>query len=79
MANQYLQELGHFSMDQLKRQPSEEEWSLGQMVQNLINSALYMQIRNMERCMMEGETSAVHSMKKIGKGKITWLRIILRP
>lgn len=27
--NQYLQELGHFSMDQLKRQPSEEEWSLG--------------------------------------------------
>ncbi|NOU94691.1 DinB family protein [Paenibacillus sp. LMG 31456] len=51
IANHYIHELDHFSMDQLKRQPSENEWSLGQMYQHLINSALYMQLRNIDHCM----------------------------
>jgi len=50
-ANHYRQELDHFSLEQLTRQPSENEWSLGQMIQHLINSALYMQLRNVELCM----------------------------
>ncbi|WP_152397427.1 DinB family protein [Paenibacillus guangzhouensis] len=50
-ANHYMQVLEQFSMEQLQRQPNEEAWSLGQMVQHLINSALYMHLRNVELCM----------------------------
>jgi hypothetical protein len=48
--NLYLRELNNFSMEQLNRQPSESEWSLGQVYLHLINSALYMQLRNVEIC-----------------------------
>ncbi|MCR8632547.1 DinB family protein [Paenibacillus radicis (ex Xue et al. 2023)] len=57
IANHYLHELDNFSMDQLKRQPSENEWSLGQMYQHLINSALYMQLRNIEHCIRASDDS----------------------
>ncbi|BAU28739.1 DinB family protein [Aneurinibacillus soli] len=46
----YLQELDHFGLEQLTRKPAESEWSLGQMYMHLINSALYMQLRNVEAC-----------------------------
>jgi len=52
-ANHYMQAIDQFSMEQLQRQPSEEAWSLGQMIQHLINSALYMHLRNVELCMVE--------------------------
>jgi hypothetical protein len=51
----YLHELDGFSMEQLKHQPSEDEWSLGQMYQHLINSALYMQLPNIDRCISMAE------------------------
>ncbi|MEK3790547.1 DinB family protein [Paenibacillus sp. FSL R7-0204] len=50
-ANHYLKELDTFSMEQLLRQPAEGEWSPGQMVQHLIQSALYMQLRNIDLCL----------------------------
>ena len=37
-------------MEELTRQPGEEDWSLGQMYQHLCNTALYMQIRGIEAC-----------------------------
>ncbi|TGU55076.1 DinB family protein, partial [Mesorhizobium sp. M00.F.Ca.ET.186.01.1.1] len=42
----YIQELEAFDMDRLLQKPSEEEWSIGQMYQHLIQSALYMQLAN---------------------------------
>ncbi|WP_284642969.1 DinB family protein [Paenibacillus silviterrae] len=55
LTKHYEEELSPLSMERLTRQPSEQEWSLGQMVQHLINSALFMQLRNAERCIMADE------------------------
>lgn len=68
IANHYIHELNNFSMEQLLRQPSEVEWSLGQMYQHLINSALYMHLRNMEHCMTQGEGSAASTTEKTRDG-----------
>ncbi|ANF98581.1 hypothetical protein AR543_01655 [Paenibacillus bovis] len=53
--DQYGQELDRYTLEQLTRQPSVEEWSLGQMYQHLIASALYMQLGNMEKCIRQYE------------------------
>lgn len=50
LVNHYLEKLNQFSMEQLLSKPSEDEWSLGQMYLHLIQSALYMQLRNIEQC-----------------------------
>ncbi|OKP93124.1 hypothetical protein A3842_00305 [Paenibacillus sp. P3E] len=67
-ANYYLHQLDDFSMEQLKRQPSEDEWSLGQMYLHLINSALYMQLRNIEQCLAPGEDSVASIAEKTREG-----------
>ena len=54
----YLRELDHFSMEQLKWKTSEDEWSIGQMYQHLINSALYMHLRNIESCIIMKDSLA---------------------
>lgn len=56
--NHYLQELDQFTLEQLRQKPSESEWSLGQMYLHLINTALYMQLRNIELC-RKGEAGSV--------------------
>ncbi|HEY2495116.1 MAG TPA: DinB family protein [Paenibacillus sp.] len=68
IANHYLHELENLSMEQLKRQPSEDEWSLGQMYQHLINSALYMQLRNINNCMTQSEDSIAPPVEKTREG-----------
>lgn len=65
----YLHELEGFSMEQLKHQPSESDWSLGQMYQHLINSALYMQLPNIERCMTEIDDSIPSTGVKTKEGE----------
>ena len=50
IAKAYLQELDRYDLEQLTLKPSDDEWSLGQMYVHLINSALYMQLRNVEAC-----------------------------
>jgi len=35
-AKYYIQKLDQFSLDQLKHKPSDNEWTIGQMVQQLI-------------------------------------------
>ncbi|MEH7400602.1 DinB family protein [Gottfriedia acidiceleris] len=64
----YLGELDNFSIEQLKRQPSEDEWSIGQMYQHLINSALYMHLRNIEYCIMQSKDAMVSQMEKTREG-----------
>ncbi|TBL75804.1 DinB family protein [Paenibacillus thalictri] len=50
LTNHYIGELDGFSMEQLTQKASEDDWSLGQMYVHLINTALYMQLRNIEVC-----------------------------
>ncbi|WP_248925136.1 DinB family protein [Paenibacillus hamazuiensis] len=52
--NHYIQELDRFSLEQLRRKPGEDEWSLGQMYMHLIGSALKMQLANVEKCLAQG-------------------------
>ncbi|UKS29198.1 DinB family protein [Paenibacillus sp. HWE-109] len=51
----YEQELHDFNMAQLTQKPSEDEWSIGQVYVHLIQTALYMQIRNIETCLAANE------------------------
>ncbi|MCS7460529.1 DinB family protein [Paenibacillus doosanensis] len=53
--NYYIEELDGYSEDQLKLKPSEEAWSLGQMYVHLIQTALYMQLKNAEQCRIGSE------------------------
>lgn len=65
----YIHELEPFSMEQLKQKPSDNEWSIGQMVQHLINSALYMQLRNVDQCLVPSEDSLVSQAGKTEAGE----------
>jgi hypothetical protein len=69
ITNHYLHELNSFSMEQLKRQPSESEWSIGQMYLHLINTSLYMQLRNVDHCMTQSEDSVVSKGGKTEAGQ----------
>ena len=68
LATYYLHELDGFTMEQLIQQPNEGEWSIGQMYQHFNNSALYMQLRNIEHCMTQSEDSMVSPMGKTKEG-----------
>jgi hypothetical protein len=46
----YLEQLKNLSMEQLLHKPSENEWSIGQLYVHLVNTTLYMQLRNIELC-----------------------------
>ncbi|OCT11339.1 hypothetical protein A8709_06610 [Paenibacillus pectinilyticus] len=54
-ATQYMHELDQFSLEQLRQKQSDNEWSIGQLIQHLISSALYMQLRNLEQCLMPSQ------------------------
>ncbi|WP_139492451.1 DinB family protein [Brevibacillus dissolubilis] len=58
LTKHYLEELNDYSLEQLTRQPSEDEWSLGQMYLHLINTAMYMQLQNIELCKNEANVTA---------------------
>ncbi|CAH1220495.1 hypothetical protein PAECIP111892_04852 [Paenibacillus auburnensis] len=64
----YLQELDQFSLDQLKQTPSDNGWSIGQMFQHLINSALYMQLRNADQCLVQTQELQGASAEKTEAG-----------
>lgn len=46
----YLNELANTSMEKLCRKPSDDAWSLGQMMVHLMNSARFMHLRNVDAC-----------------------------
>lgn len=51
----YVAELNLLNMDELLRKENEEEWSIGQMYMHLIQSALFMQFRNIEHGLAKNE------------------------
>jgi hypothetical protein len=67
--NHYLEELNGFSMEQLKRQPSENEWSIGQMYLHLINATRNMHLRNIDLCMTQNEGSVGPQGEKTEDGQ----------
>ncbi|AOZ94541.1 hypothetical protein PNBC_11330 [Paenibacillus crassostreae] len=82
----YIHELDQFNLDQLKQKPSDNEWSIGQMVQHLISSALYMQLRNLDQCLVPNEELKVPQALKsevgatvFGQGSFPPIRIQVPP
>jgi hypothetical protein len=49
--NDYIKTLEHVSLEQLLWKPTPVEWSLGQMMMHLIQSAQGMQMANVRRCL----------------------------
>lgn len=63
----YIHELDPMNLEQLKQRPSDNEWSIGQMVQHLINSA-HMQLRNLEQCLVPSQDQTVPQTGKTERG-----------
>jgi hypothetical protein len=69
ISNYYVEQLNGFSMEQLKRKPSENEWSIGQVYVHLKNTALFMQLRNVELCLAAASDSAAQEGSKTEVGE----------
>lgn len=65
----YLQELDRFTLEQLLWKPTADEWSLGQMYMHLIQSAQFMQLRNVALCLSPKDDPAVSSTRKTKQGE----------
>lgn len=65
----YLNELENLDMEQLLKKPSEEEWSIGQMIIHLINSAQFMHLRNVDLCLTGNDSDLSQSGEKTENGK----------
>lgn len=65
----YMSELTSLDMQQLLKKTSEEEWSLGQMYIHLIQSALFMHLRNVEQCLAGSEAALEAAGEKTEQGK----------
>ncbi|MGO4546354.1 DinB family protein [Paenibacillus sp. 2TAB23] len=70
----YMHELDQLSLNQLKQKPSGNEWSIGQMVQHLINSALNMHLRNIDQCLVQSQESQVSFAGKTETGTALFAR-----
>lgn len=73
-ATHYIHELDQFSLDQLKQKQSDNEWSIGQMFQHLISSALHMQLRNLEQCLMSSQEPQVPQVVKTEVGAAVFMQ-----
>lgn len=68
----YITAMEAYSLEQLQRKPSPDEWSLGQMLLHLIQTALYMQLRNIEACREGADNSVVTNRGKTDAGDATF-------
>lgn len=50
VAEQYVKALDGYSAEQFMKKPAADEWSLGQLYNHLIQSAVHMQIQAIEQC-----------------------------
>ncbi|MFP3392502.1 DinB family protein [Brevibacillus sp. SIMBA_040] len=50
VAEQYVKALDGYSAEQFTKKPAADEWSLGQLYNHLIQSAVHMQIMSIEQC-----------------------------
>lgn len=69
ITNHYIQELDAYSEEQLRRQPDEESWSLGQMYLHLIQAANFMQLGNAEKCKQQSEEAEAVAEGKTEAGE----------
>lgn len=65
----YLQELESLEMEQLLMKPNEDEWSIGQMMMHLIQSAQYMHLGNVDRCLGESKATLNPTAEKTANGR----------
>lgn len=68
-ASRYIRELDSISLEQLLWKPAEDEWSLGQMHMHLIQSAQFMQLRNVALCLAPNGNPMVASAGKTALGE----------
>ncbi|OWR31787.1 hypothetical protein CDO73_04715 [Saccharibacillus sp. O23] len=54
----YLEQMEALSLEQLRRQPADDEWSLGQMLLHLAQAALRMQFENARRSLADADTAS---------------------
>ncbi|GGG70484.1 DinB family protein [Paenibacillus radicis (ex Gao et al. 2016)] len=65
----YLVELENLDMEQLLAKPNEEEWSIGQMYMHLIQSAQFLQLRNVDQCLAGSEAVLGSTGEKTDNGR----------
>ncbi len=63
----YLEQMELLSLEQLRSQPAEDEWSLGQMLLHLSQAALYMQFENARRGLAEPDEASVSASAELPK------------
>jgi len=63
----YIREVELFSLEELQKKSSEDVWSIGQMIQHLIQSA-QMQLGHIEKCLSERDYSPATSIGKTDAG-----------
>lgn len=59
----YLTELEHLDMEQLQQKENDEEWSIGQMLMHLIQSAQFMHLSNVDQCLAGSEATLAEGEK----------------
>ncbi|OMF21808.1 hypothetical protein BK133_27620 [Paenibacillus sp. FSL H8-0548] len=67
-ATHYIHELDQFSLEQLRDKQSDNEWSIGQMFQHLIRSALDMQLRNIDQSLIPSQDPLISPTEKTEVG-----------
>ena len=77
VARLWISFLPSYTEEQLLRKPSEDEWSLGQVYNHLIGSALYFHLKQIEVCAF-GKGTTIKGGKTF-KGKISYLLGTLPP
>lgn len=69
VVGRYLIELESLDMEQLNKNPNEEEWSIGQMYMHLIQSAQFMHLHNVDQCLAGSEATVDATEEKTERGK----------
>lgn len=65
----YLKRTDGLTLEQLRRQPSEDAWSLGQMLMHLARAALGMQLANARKCLAEPDSAFVPESGELPSAK----------
>lgn len=65
----YFIELEKLDMEQLLRKTNEEEWSIGQMVMHLIQSAQFLHLKHIDQCLSGSEETLSPTSEKTEKGR----------
>lgn len=65
----YVAALNTLDMEDLLQKENEEEWSIGQMYMHLIQSALFMHLRNSEHCLANNENTVHADAEKTELGR----------